>query len=70
MTDLRYPIGKFEKKDYLNDNERTEMIRQITKAPANLRAAVRGLSDQQIDTSYRPGGWTIRKLYTTFLTAT
>lgn len=34
----------------------------IAAAPAGLRAAIRGLSDEQLDTPYRPAGWTVRQL--------
>ena|ERR1700690_321532 len=60
-ADLRYPIGKFERPASLTDAERRAAIQQIEEAPARLRAAVAGLTDQQLDTPYRPGGWTIRQ---------
>ena len=62
MTDLRYPIGKF---DITAERSRTEClhaIEEIAAAPARLRAAVEGLTDPQLDTPYRPGGWTVRQL--------
>jgi hypothetical protein len=62
MSDLRYPIGKFETKGTLNDAQRRELIQQIAEAPAKLREAVRGLSDAQLDTPYRPDGWTVRQV--------
>ncbi|MGH9745874.1 MAG: YfiT family bacillithiol transferase [Candidatus Acidiferrales bacterium] len=60
-TDLRYPIGKFERPESLTADQRRAAIRQIEEASAKLRAAVAGLSDQQLDTPYRPGGWTVRQ---------
>jgi uncharacterized damage-inducible protein DinB len=62
MTDLRYPIGKFQKKDALSPADRTECVRRIAEAPKNLRAAVAGLSDEQFQTPYRPEGWTVRQV--------
>src|SRR6185436_14720888 len=62
MTDLRYPIGKFEKPATLSAAERTALIRDIAEAPAKLKAAVAGLSEKQLDTPYRPGGWTVRQV--------
>jgi uncharacterized damage-inducible protein DinB len=41
---------------------RRELIDQIEEAPSRLRAAVSGLSPEQLDTPYRPGGWTVRQL--------
>jgi len=61
-ADLRYPIGKAELADTLAPDTRVAHIRAIEEAPARLRAAVRGLSDQQLDTPYRPGGWTVRQV--------
>jgi hypothetical protein len=41
---------------------RLEFISAIERAPAELRAAVTGLRDAQLDTPYRPGGWTVRQV--------
>jgi hypothetical protein len=60
--DPRYPIGKFEWKDELSAVERTSAIAAIEKTPVSFRAAIRGLTDQQLDTPYREGGWTVRQL--------
>jgi hypothetical protein len=46
----------------LTDEERREMIDQIEQAPARLRAAVEGLTAEQLDTPYRPEGWTVRQV--------
>ena len=62
MTDPRYPIGTFERRDTLTPAERRTFIGQIAAAPARMREAVGGLNDEQLDTPYRPGGWTVRQL--------
>ena len=62
MTDLRYPIGEFERRDELSADERRTMIDTIAAAPERMRAAVSGLSDAQLDTPYRDGGWTVRQV--------
>jgi uncharacterized damage-inducible protein DinB len=62
MTDLRYPIGKFSFEGSNSEDERLRLIDQIAEAPARLREAISGLSPEQLDTPYRPGGWTIRQL--------
>lgn len=62
MTDPRYPIGEFQRKEKIAGSERPQLIQQIADAPANLRAAVHGLSEQQLDTPYREGGWTVRQV--------
>lgn len=62
MSDLRYPIGPFKMEENLTMQRRKEMIEQISQAPAGMRAAVKGLKDTQLDTPYRPGGWTVRQV--------
>jgi len=62
MEDLRYPIGKFAYAGSLTAGDRDACITRIAAAPARLRAAVNGLSDTQIETPYRPGGWTVRQV--------
>lgn len=62
MTDLRYPVGKFESRSKLNREERGSMIEQISAAPARMREAVRGLTESQLNTPYREGGWTVRQV--------
>ena len=66
---LRYPVGRFEaaasygraeRKEPLA--ERKEQIDTLRRLPENLRAAVRGLSEAQLDTPYREGGWTVRQV--------
>jgi hypothetical protein len=62
MTDTRYPIGKFEWRGSITADERKQLIDVIARTPAQLRAAVNGLTDKQIDTPYREGGWTVRQV--------
>jgi uncharacterized damage-inducible protein DinB len=62
MEDLSYPIGKFKAEPEVTDAERRQFIDDIAAAPAALRAAVQGLSKEQLDTPYRPGGWTVRQV--------
>ena len=57
MTDLRYPIGPEPAGTSI-----AESIRDLDEAPARLREAVRGLDGAQLDTPYRPGGWTVRQV--------
>jgi uncharacterized damage-inducible protein DinB len=62
--DLRYPVGKYEFRPdaAVSAAERAVLIGQIADAPARLAAEVAGLSDAQLDTPYRPGGWTVRQV--------
>lgn len=61
--DLHYPIGRFVlPSSELSPGERSEMIAQLEAAPMRLRAAVSGLNAGQLDTPYRPGGWTVKQV--------
>src|SRR5690348_1437072 len=62
MTDPRYPIGKFTYENPPSPEQRRELLANIEAAPAKLRAAVSGLSDKQLNTPYREGGWTVRQV--------
>jgi uncharacterized damage-inducible protein DinB len=62
MQDLRYPIGQFEPGPLPDDKQRLALVAQLAFAPAELRAAVTDLSPEQLDTPYRPGGWTVRQV--------
>lgn len=62
--DLRYPVGKFEFRPdaAVSAADRAILINQIAEAPGRLTAEVAGLSDAQLDTPYRPAGWTVRQV--------
>src|SRR5262245_14009316 len=62
MSDLRYPIGKFESKTGLDKGQIRDLIESIGQAPPRLRAAIEGLAPKQLDTVYRPDGWTLRQV--------
>ncbi len=62
IHELQYPIGDFTLPDEMTPDDRTRDIARISAAPAGLRAAVAGLTEEQIDTRYRPEGWTIRQV--------
>jgi hypothetical protein len=62
MEDLRYPLGRLQKSPALDATGRAAAIAHIGELPAELSAAVRGLTDSQLDTPYRAGGWTVRQV--------
>ena len=62
MDDLRYPIGSFAFVSDPSPEQRVAWIRWIADAPAQLRQAVSGLSDSQLDTPFRLDGWTLRQV--------
>ena len=65
--DLQYPIGKFTWNRtgeglLASEAERSQWIQEIEETPAHLRSAVKALTEEQLDTPYRPGGWTVRQV--------
>ena len=62
MEDFRYPIGRFERPEKATREVRQQWIEAIESAPGQLQQAVAGLSQEQLDTPYRPRGWTIRQV--------
>jgi len=61
-TELRYPIGKFSWEGVATDEQRQKFIDDIASTPARVRAAIEGLSPEQMETPYRPDGWTVRQV--------
>jgi uncharacterized damage-inducible protein DinB len=62
MTDLRYPIGEFRLPAAITPEMRATGLQALAELPARMRDAVRGLSESQLDTPYRPAGWTVRQV--------
>jgi hypothetical protein len=61
MSDPRYPIGRFEHRPG-SPTDHAAWIADIAALPTRLREAVAGLNEAQLDTPYRPGGWTVRQV--------
>jgi hypothetical protein len=61
-SDPRYPIGKFSFEGPLSVEQKSKFLDDIEQTPARLKAAVAGLSEAQLDTPYRDGGWTVRQV--------
>jgi hypothetical protein len=62
MSDLSYPIGRYQRPEALTPDQRRAAIEAIAETPRLFRQAVSGLSEAQLDTPYRPGGWTVRQV--------
>lgn len=62
LDQLKYPIGKFAFNKDAGEKEINQSISEIEQFPAALKNAVKGLSDSQLDTPYREGGWTVRQV--------
>ena len=62
MEDLRFPVGKFHYDGTPSSEQQSAFLDEIAQAPSKLRNAVKGLSTSQLDTPYRPEGWTVREV--------
>ncbi|MBM3907501.1 MAG: putative metal-dependent hydrolase [Gemmatimonadetes bacterium] len=62
MSNLSCPIGKFDSSAPITEQSRANAIWDLAQLPEKLRTAVNGLNDAQLDTPYRPDGWTVRQL--------
>lgn len=62
LESLRYPIGRFSKPDDFDENLIASFINIIEALPDKLVESTKGLTDEQLDTPYRPNGWTVRQL--------
>ena len=62
IDDPRYPTGKFHFNPDVTPEIRRRSIAAIRDTPSALRAAVRGLTEAQVETPYREGGWTVRQV--------
>jgi hypothetical protein len=61
-VDLSFPLGRFDREAPITPQRRAEAIAHLAELPSRLRAAVAGLKEAQIETPYRPGGWTVRQV--------
>ena len=60
--DARFPIGHFETNGDITEAQRMEWMNDIEQLPSLLAAAVKDLTQEQLDTPYRDGGWTVRQV--------
>jgi uncharacterized damage-inducible protein DinB len=58
----RYPVGKFQRAEQVTPHQRMAAIAALAELPGRLSDAFEGLSREQLDTSYREGGWTLRQV--------
>jgi hypothetical protein len=62
LEKLKYPIGKFEKPETITKEILSKWVSEISTFPTRLIVEVSTLTDEQLDTQYRPNGWTIRQV--------
>jgi uncharacterized damage-inducible protein DinB len=58
----KYPIGKFQNPEKISDQDLDRYIKILKDFPGKLKNILEHWNDEQIDTQYREGGWTIRQL--------
>ena len=62
LEKLRYPIGKFVPPELYSPEYLSKKIEEIASFPERLKNEVYSLNSKQLDTAYRPDGWTIRQV--------
>ena len=62
LESLKYPIGRFKRPTEFTNEQIDAWIKVIEDFPRALKKEVENLNDAQLDTPYRPGGWTLRQL--------
>ena len=62
VEDLRYPIGTFNKPEPITPEDLQGYINVIEELPGRLRTLVANLSEEQLNTEYRPDGWTVKQV--------
>ena len=62
LEQLKYPVGRFTYDPQTTPYKRSIWLTSVEQLPAEMKEAVTGLSDEQLDTPYREGGWTIRQV--------
>lgn len=59
---LSYPIGEYKPRESISKEQKDKWIQVLEEVPAKLKQAVEGMTDSQLDTPYRDGGWTVRQV--------
>jgi len=62
LETLQYPVGRFARPANVDRQDISTAIETIAAFPGKMENAVQGLTDSQLDTAYREGGWTIRQV--------
>jgi hypothetical protein len=61
-TDLRYPIGPYEMVSPVTPQMIQDCLLELNETPKRMQSAIQGLTPEQLDTSYRQEGWTVRQV--------
>ncbi|MFP7254113.1 putative metal-dependent hydrolase [Terribacillus goriensis] len=60
--DRKYPIGQFRQEGPIAEEQVKRWIEEINQLPEQVTSLVRGLSESDLQHTYREGGWTIKQL--------
>ena len=62
LEPFRFPIGRFSLPTDITKEDREKWIDNLKSLPQKMRNAAQSLSTEQLNTPYRPEGWTVRQL--------
>jgi uncharacterized damage-inducible protein DinB len=62
IEELKYPIGRYQAEEKIDKAAIDNFIKEIELLPERLAEAVKGLTLQQLQTPYRPDGWTVQQV--------
>ena len=62
LEQLKYPTGKFQKPEKITQDMLRDSIQKISSFPERLQQKLQDSNDELLDTTYRPGGWTLRQV--------
>jgi len=62
LEKLKYPIDRYQVEDNIDKSSIENWITEIESLPQRLSEAVKGLSEKQLQTPYRPDGWTVQQV--------
>ncbi len=62
IDNLKYPVGKFQKPEVITSEILQNCILTISEFPFVLQQELKKLSKAQLDSAYRPGGWTVKQV--------
>ncbi|MCZ4224122.1 YfiT family bacillithiol transferase [Pedobacter rhodius] len=62
LEQLKYPIGQFVMPEVFDEKQAAIWISEIEALPGQIKSATENLSDEELNQTYRPGGWTLRQV--------
>ncbi|WP_025141708.1 YfiT family bacillithiol transferase [Pedobacter jeongneungensis] len=62
LEQLKYPIGQFAMPDIFDQKQIDTWISEIEALPGQIKTATENLTNEELNQTYRPGGWTLRQV--------